>query len=587
MSIRTDLSSMVGDAFASLRLERAYGEVAVSKRPGHAQFQCNGALAAASGAGKDPRELASEVVRIVSSRHELAELSIAGPGFINITVTDDAIAGHIEAVRHDPRLGVPAPQPAKIIVDYGGPNVAKELHVGHLRTAIIGESLKRLLRFVGYEVLGDVHLGDWGLPIGQLIVELSLTRADLPYFDGDFTGPYPEESPVTVAELNDLYPIAAERARTDEAFATAARRATLELQDGRPGYLALWKHFRDVSVEAMKSVYDDLGVDFDLWFGESTIADRLQPLIERLIASGTAVESEGALIVNVAKPEDKAEIPPLLIRKSDGATLYTTWDVATIEDRIDERGTDEMIYVVDTRQSLHFEQVFRTVRKAGIAPPDVLLEHAGNGTVNGANSKPLKTREGNLPLLRDLIDDAVDKALERMDERGLATGLPQEEREDVARLVGLSALKYGDLQNHRASDYIFDLDRFTSFDGKTGPYLLYGAVRMQSIFCEAEAAGLEAGEAIAPTRDAERTLMLEVLRVPEVLGRAIEHRAPNHVAEYAYQLVASFNRFYESCHILSEKDAARQASWLGLVALSRRQLGALLDMLGIRIPVRM
>ena len=587
MSILTDLSSIFGDAFVALGFDRSFGVVVGSQRLGIAQFQCNGALAAARTVGKDSQELASEIAGIVRSRSDVAEVSVAGPGFINITISDEEIARHIEVVRNDPRLGVLTPHPAKIILDYGGPNVAKELHVGHLRPAIIGESLKRILRFVGYEVIGDIHLGDWGLPMGQLIMELSHTLPDLPYFDEDCSGPYPEKSPVTVVELNGLYPVAAERARTDASFADAARQATVELQNGRPGYVALWKHFRDVSVQAMKVVYDDLGVSFDLWYGESTVKERLEPLIETLVTSGTAVVSEGALIIDVEREDDKAKIPPVMIRKSDGGTLYTTWDVATIEDRIDEFGANEMIYIVDKRQSLHFEQVFRAARKAGIVPPGVLLEHAGNGTVNGANGKPLRTREGNLPLLRDLINDAIDQALRRMDERALATGVQQQEREEIARLVGLSALKYGDLRNHRASDYTFDLSRFTSFDGKTGPYLLYGAVRMQSICREAEAAGLEEAEILAPSTETERDLMLGLLRLSEVLGRAIEHRAPHHVAEYAYELVASFNRFYESCHILSEGDAPRRVSWLGLVALSRRQLGVLLDMLGIEIPRRM
>jgi arginyl-tRNA synthetase len=587
MSIVTDLSMLFGDAFASLGLDRAFGDVVVSQRRELAQFQCNGALAAAKHAGKSPRDLATEIVRVVAGMNDLSAVAVSGPGFINITVTDELIGRCIAAVADDARLGVIAPPLRTIVVDYGGPNVAKELHVGHLRTALIGESFKRVLRFVGHEVVGDIHLGDWGLPMGQLIAVLADRRPDLAYFDPDHAGPYPEDSPVSVAELNELYPVASRRAKEDAAFAEAAARATVELQAGRPGYLALWRHFRAVSVAAMKSVYDELGVEFDLWHGESTVAGRLDALIDRLVATGTAIVSDGALVIEVGRPGDKAEIPPLMVRKSDGGTLYTTWDVATIAARIEELGATEMIYVVDNRQSLHFEQVFRAVRQAGIAPPEVVLEHAGNGTINGSDGKPLRTRDGGLPLLRDLISDSFDRALQRMDERDLAVELPDSERRQIARLVGLAALKYGDLQNHRASDYIFDLDRFTSFDGKTGPYLLYGAVRMQSIFREAEAAGLRGGEIVAPAVDAERALMLELLRLPEVLDRTVEHRAPNHIAEYAYELVAGFNRFYEACHILSEEDAERRASWLSLVALSRRQLGALLGMLGIEIPERM
>jgi len=587
MSIITDLTDTFANAFAALGLDRAFGEVVVSQRPELAQFQCNGALPAAKPARMSPRDLAQQIIGLVAEDDRFVELSIAGPGFINITLTDETLADHIERVRADDRLAVQPGEPSTVVVDFGGPNVAKELHVGHLRTAIIGESLKRVFRFVGHETIGDVHLGDWGTPMGQLIVELERHQPELSYFDPEYTGPYPEGPPVTVAELNDLYPVASARAGEDAGVAESARRATVELHEGRPGYRALWEHFRTVSVDAMLPVYGDLGVEFDLWYGESTIAPLLNPMIERLAAAGLLVESQGALVVDVTEDGDTAEIPPLMVRKSDGATLYTTWDLATIEDRVERLGAEEIVYIVDLRQSLHFEQVFRAARKTGIAPPTVVLDHAGNGTVNGKDGKPLRTRDGNLPLLRELVEDAIALALERMDERGLASEVPSDERNRIARLVGLAALKYGDLRNHRASDYIFDLDRFTSFDGKTGPYLLYGAVRMQSIFREADVQGLTAGAVIAPSVDAERNLMLQILRMPEVVERVLRHRAPNHLAEYAYELVAEFNRFYEVCHILREEDADRQASWLGLVALSRRQLGVLLDLLGIEIPERM
>ncbi|MFQ5555209.1 MAG: arginine--tRNA ligase [Acidimicrobiia bacterium] len=587
MSMVSELSDVFGAAFVALDLDPAYGDVVVSQHPDLAQYQCNGALAAAKQAKRAPRAIAEDIATDVAANPTLADVSVAGPGFINITVTDEALASHADEARRDERTGLVTDTPGRIIVDYGGPNVAKELHVGHLRPAIIGEALKRLLRLIGHEVCGDVHLGDWGLPMGQLIVELRERQPDLPYFDETDSAPYPDEPPVSVAELNELYPIASARAADEPEFAEAARTATVELQEGRPGYLAVWQHFRDVSVAAMRGVYDELGVHFDLWYGESTIAPRLGGMIERLETSQVARPSDGALVVDVALDGDKTDIPPLMLRKSDGGTLYTTWDVATIEDRVESLGATELIYVVDTRQSLHFEQVFRTVRKAGIVPPEVVLEHAGNGTVNGANGKPLKTREGDLPLLRDLIADAVALAVDRMDERDLARDLADEERAEIARLVGLAALKYGDLRNHRASDYVFDLDRFTSFDGKTGPYLLYGAVRMQSIFREAAARGLVEGEIVPPTRDPERDLILAILRLPEVVGRAVAFRAPNHIAEFAYELVSTFNRFYEACHILSEEDAARQASWLGLVGTTRRIVGLLLEVLGIEIPERM
>ena len=528
MSILTELSDIFGAAFVAVGLDASDGEVAVSQRPELAQFQCNGALGAAKRAGKNPRELAQVIIDAVADKDQFAELSIAGPGFINIVLTDDALAARIDRLRAADEVEVtPADPSLRMVIDYGGTNVAKEMHVGHVRPALIGESLKRIMKALGHDVTGDVHLGDWGSPMGQLIAELEVRQPDLPYFDSDHSGPYPAESPVVMEDFNELYPAAAARVAEDAAFAEKARNATAALQQGRPGYIALWQHFRNGSIEALKAVYADLDVHFDLWHGESTIAGRLDGMIELLLGSGVARYSEGAIVVDVAEPDDKNEIPPLLIAKSDGATLYTTWDVATIEDRVEELDAEAMIYIVDARQSLHFEQVFRAARKAGMVGDHVLLEHAGNGTVNGPDGKPLKTRDGGTPLLRTLLDDAVERAAERLDENHLAAESPEEERAQIARLVGLAAVKYGDLQNHRASDYIFDLDRFVSFEGRTGPYLLYSAVRMQSILRKAEELGLTPGAILPAAGDYDRNLMLALLRLPEVVARAAEHRAPN------------------------------------------------------------
>ena len=587
MSLLSDLTVFFGDAFESVGLDREFGEVAVSQRPELSQFQCNGGLAAAKTAGKAPRDIAVSVIEALGDRAELASVTVEGPGFINILLADEFLASHVAAAAADSRLGVPRADTRKIVVDYGGPNVAKELHVGHLRPAVIGESVKRLLRFVGHDVIGDVHLGDWGIPMGQLICELEDRQPELPYFDRLVTGSYPDESPVTVEDLQAMYPEAVARARDDMVFAERSRRAVVELHESRRGYQALWQHFRDVSVDAIKEVYDDLDVGFDLWYGESTINNRVEAMVDRLVESGVAHESEGALVIDVARPGDKKEIPPFLLVKSDGATLYTTWDLATIEDRVEALGAEEIIYVVDVRQSLHFEQVFRAARRGEIAGADVLLEHAGNGTVNGPDGKPFKTREGGLLRLRDLISRVVERAGSRLDENDLASGYPDEERVVIARAVAMAALKFGDLRNHRTSNYIFDIDRFTAFEGKTGPYLLYGAVRIKSILRNAEERDLASGPIVAPSREAERNLMLQLVRLPEVVDRAAHFRAPNHLAEYVYDLVTDFNRFYEVCHILRETDPALQASWLGLVELTLRQLMLLLDLLGIDVPERM
>ena len=585
MSLLSELTRLFGQAFEAAGLDPALGEVVPSQRPELAQYQCNGAMAGAKQAGRSPRDIATEVADAVAKDRRIDRVEIAGPGFLNITVTDETLAQVIETMRLDDRLGVtPPPVSHKVIVDHGGPNVAKSLHVGHLRPAIIGQAIKRVFTFAGYDALGDVHLGDWGTPMGQLIAELELRNPDWPYFDPDFTGPYDEASPVTVDELEELYPTASQRAKDDPEFADKARSATFALQEGRPGYRALWAHFRQVSVDAMREIYDQLGVTFDLWLGEASVHERVAPMIARMKANGSAVASQGALIVDVSEPDDKAEIPPLMLAKSDGAYTYGTTDVATIDERV-EGGATQAIYVVDQRQSLHFEQVFRAARKGGIAPEEMILDHTGFGTVNGLDGKPMKTRDGNLPRLGDLVGDVVQRATERMKDRGLAKDYPADEQQRIAWMVGVSALKFGDLSNHRGSNYIFDLDRFTSFDGKTGPYLLYASVRIGSILRNAE------GEQIGPVHvvagDSDRALILHLALFPEILQRTITLRAPNHLAEYAFELSQVFNRFYEECHILSQPDPNLRASWLGVAELTRRTLVTSLELLGIDVPERM
>jgi arginyl-tRNA synthetase len=588
MSLLTELSTLLGDAFAAEGLARELGEVVVSQRPELAQFQCNGALAAAGRAGRPPREIAAAVAARIAADPRIAGVDVAGPGFVNLSVADAHLAAVIARAASDPALGVDRADPVRrIVVDYGGPNVAKALHVGHLRPAVIGESVKRTLSFLGHEVVGDVHLGDWGAPMGQLIAELEDRHPELPYFDPDRTGPYPAEPPVDEGDLEELYPTAAARAKEDPPFAARARAATFALQDGRPGYRALWEHFRAVSVADLKAVYDRMGVTFELWLGESSVHERIAPLVERLLAGGVAVPSQGAVIVEVDDPGEEAEIPPLMLVKSDGAYTYGATDLATVEERVSELAADEIVYVVDVRQSLHFQQVFRAARRSGIAENGVSLEHAGNGTVNGLDGKPMRTREGGLPPLRGLLDSVEERAASRLVESGLATGYPPEERAEIARLVGLSALKFGDLANHRTSNYIFDLERFTSFEGKTGPYLLYATVRMGSILRNAGERGLAPGALLPPAADQERDLVLMLTRLPETIRRSADLRAPNHIAEYAFELAGAFNRFYEVCHILSEEDPDRQGSWLALVDHTRQVLVTLLDLLAIEVPSRM
>ena len=585
MSLMTELSDRLGLVYDKVGLPRALGAVTVSDRPDLAQFQNNGALAGAKAAGRSPRDIAGDVVTGAADPTVFADLSVAGPGFINITLTDEFLGRWVAGLQGDDRFGASShSDEGKVLIDFGGPNVAKAMHVGHLRSSLIGDSLQRVFRFAGYDVVSDIHFGDWGTQMGQLIIEAELRKPNLPYFDAGVSGPYPEEPPFTLDDLQEMYPAVAARTKADPVEADRARRATLELQQGRPGYRALWKHFWDVSHDAQKRDFDQLGVEFDLWHGESTVHDRVAPMLARIADSAT--EDEGALIIEVAEPGDTKEVPPLLLTKSDGGYLYSTTDLATIDNRV-EMGVAQALYVVDARQSLHFEQVFRAATKAGLTDGDIVLEHVPFGTMNGPDGKPFRTREGGVLRLDDLITLVREAALARIEEAELATDYSDAERAEIAEKVGLAALKYGDLSNNRASNYVFDLDRFTSFDGKTGPYLLYGAVRIKSILRRAAELELRPGPVLAPGVDAERELMLELTRFPEALERTIEFRAPNHLAEYAYDIVTAFNRFYEACHILSEEDPARQRSWLGLVQLTLGLLELLLELLGIEVPERM
>lgn len=586
-SLTNRLTEIVSDAFAACGHDRGYGAVDVSDRPDLGQFQCNGALAAAKAQKTNPRQIGEAVAKILRADVAFRDVSLAGPGFINLTLTDEFLGEHVAATAGDERLGVDrVDRPSKVVIDYGGPNVAKPMHVGHLRAAIIGESLKRIARFLGHDVLGDVHLGDWGLQMGMLITELERRRPDLPYFDAGYSGPYPEESPVTIADLEELYPAASERAQIDPAAMDAARSATRELQQGRLGYRALWQHFHDVSVREMKADYAMLNVEFDLWLGESDTQDRIPAIVERLREEGLAYESEGALVMDVAQA-DKKEVPPLMLVKSDGAVLYGTTDLATIEQRVEDFGAEEAIYVVDNRQGDHFRQVFRAAHRSGIAPPSMRLEHAGFGTMNGKDGKPFKTRAGGVMKLKDLMRLVTDKATERMAEAEVAKGYDDEEKARIARMVGMATLKYADLMNHRTKDYVFDLDRFSSFEGRTGPYLLYATVRTKSILRKAAERGFRPGDLRPPGSDAERQVMLKLAELPDVLRRAWDGRAPNHLCEYGYALATVYNRFYHEHHILSETDAGRRASWLGLAAYCVRTLEVTLELLGIEVPERM
>ena len=588
MSLQSELSLRFGAAFEALGLDAAHGVVVVAQKPEFGDFQCNGALPSAKAAGRQPREIAQDIIDCVDANDLVAEMSIAGPGFINITVTDGTLASWLDALHADPRVGVPlVDRPINLIVDYGGPNVAKSMHVGHLRASIIGDSLARLARFVGHNVTTDTHFGDWGTQMGIVLMAVEDDQPDLPYFDADFEGEYPTKSPVTLDDLQVIYPVASQRNKSDAAFAERVALATYQLQQGRRGYHALWQHFIAVSLESQKQDFHALGVDFDLWYAESTVHDRIEPMITKLVDSGLARESRGALVVDVVEDDDKEEIPPLLLSKTNGAYLYTSTDLGTVAMRVEDLGADEIWYVVDGRQALHFKQVFRTSRKAGFLPDSVHVEHLGFGTMNGPDGTPFQTRKGGVIRLADLIQMVQDAALDELNKRDIASDYPEDERTEIGRRVGLAALKYGDLVNQRMTNYIFDLERFTNFEGKTGPYLQYGAVRFSKILADQAAAGFKPGPAVDPANEADRRLTLRLLRLPEIIERTFESRSPNHIAEFAYELTADMNRFYENNHVRDEEDLAVKGSWLTSLETARSALGLLLDLLGIEIPDRM
>ena len=576
-SLTGELSAVLARAFAAEGLAESFGLVTLSDRPDLAQFQCNGALAAAKAEKKNPRDIAVKIAARLKQDSRFAKVEIAGPGFINLDLSDSALTDLLAAPQT-----IAASNGKTLLIDFGGFNIAKPLHVGHLRSTIIGDCLQRLYRANGWKVISDVHLGDWGLQMGQLISEIEQRGIAPVYFDASFQGPYPDISPVTMEDLEELYPAASAACKSDPARLDAARRATVELQDGRPGYRALWRHFVNVSEIGLARETGSLGVTFDLWNGESSVHELIAPMLEDLKKRGLAELSEGALVVSVADEGDKKPMPPLILVKSDGGVLYGTTDLATVMERVKDYDPDLILYVVDHRQHGHFEQLFRAARKTRMNG-NAGMEHIGYGTMNGTDGKPFKTRAGGVMKLYDLIAMATVEANTRLAEQGLGTDYSAEEKDTIARQVGLAAIKFADLSNHRTTDYIFDLGRFSKFEGKTGPYLQYAAVRIQSILRKAK--DLSGTPAIHSPE--ERALVLQLLSMADILAAAEEKRAPNILCDYVFELAQRFSRFYAAHHILSESDAGLRGARLGLCARTLGVLAAILGLLGIEVPERM
>ena len=576
------ISETVSQGFTQAGYDASYGKVTVSNRPDLCEFQCNGAMAGAKAYHKAPIMIANEVAEKLSGNAAFSDISAVAPGFLNISLSGDFLAKYLNDMESGEKFGIELPAPKKIIVDYGGPNVAKPLHVGHLRAAIIGESIKRICRYLGNEVIGDVHLGDWGLQMGLIITELRERKPDLPYFDESFNGEYPKEAPFTLSELEEIYPCASARSKEDDAYKEAALSATKELQTGNRGYRALWQHIMDVSVPDLKLNYEKLNVDFDWWKGESSVDSLIPGMVDDMKKNGFAYESEGALVVDIAKETDTKEIPPCMILKSDGASLYTTTDLATLLDRKQEFDPDQVIYVVDKRQDMHFVQVFRCAYKTGIVSDSVKLDFLGFGTMNGKDGKPFKTREGGVMRLETLISDIREGMLNKIMENHETD---PEEAKAVSQIVALAAIKYGDLSNQATKDYVFDTDKFISFEGNTGPYILYTIVRIKSILAKY---GDKLPTTIRPAENEhEKDLMLELTRFAGVITSSYEELAPHRICAFIYDVCNSFNRFYHETRILTEEDAQKKDGWIALLLLTRRILETCIDLLGFEAPEKM
>lgn len=581
------IAEELAEAFEKAGYDRKYAKVTLSNRPDLCEYQCNGAMAGAKTYHKAPIMIAEDVVALLQDSRCLSEAGAVKPGFINMKLKEEYVADYLNQMEESSDLGLEKTEnPEMIVVDYGGPNVAKPLHVGHLRSAIIGESVKRISRKMGHKVLGDIHLGDWGYQMGLIITELKERKPDLPYFDDAFEGEYPEEAPFTIGELEEIYPTASGRAKEDEAYRENALHATYLLQNGHRGYTAIWNHIMHVSVTDLKKNYANLNVDFDLWKGESDAQAYIPDMIDRLKKDGYAHLDQGALVIDVQEETDTKEIPPCMIQKSDGASLYGTTDLATLVQRVEDYRPDRIIYVVDKRQELHFVQVFRAAKKTGIVPEETSLKFLGFGTMNGKDGKPFKTREGGVMRLENLIAEITEEMYRKIDENRT---VEETEAKETAKIVGMAAIKYGDLSNQASKDYVFDVDRFTSFEGNTGPYILYTIVRIKSILNKYQASGheLEGLKVAGAKSESEKALMLEVVKYNEVMETAFEELAPHKICAYIYDLANAFNRFYHETRILAEEDEEKQKSYIALLKVTKNVLEACIDVLGFEAPERM
>lgn len=588
-----EIEQIVKTAFEESGYDGSYARISVSNRPDLCEYQCNGAMAAAKKYGKAPFMIADDVVAKLADNAVFKSIESVKPGFINIILSEDFMSDYLNKMAVEDRFGyVPSVTDKTVIVDYGGANAAKPLHVGHLRSAVIGESVKRIQKFAGNKVIGDVHLGDWGLQMGLIIEELRDRKPELPYFDDSFTGEYPAEAPFTISELEEIYPAASAKSKENAEFLERAHNATLKLQSGDRACTAIWNHIMAVSKADLKKNYDNLNVSFDLWKGESDAQVYIPDMIKDMIDKGLAYESQGATVVDIQEETDTKELPPCIIRKSDGAALYATSDLATLVEREKDFNPDRYIYLADKRQELHFTQVFRVAKKAGIVKPDAELTFLGFGTMNGKDGKPFKTRSGGVMRLENLISDIQDAVLLKMNENSEKKGqtdIDKDEAEATAKIVGLAALKYGDLSNQASKDYVFDVDRFASFEGNTGPYILYTIVRIKSILAKyiASSGNMDSLSIKLSSSDSEKNLALALVKFQEIVNSAYIENAPHKICQYIYDVSNAFNGFYHDTKILSETDEDKKKGYIALISLTKDILLTCIDLLGIECPERM
>ena len=580
------ISEEVKEAFKAAGYDENLGNVSVSNRPDLCEYQCNGAMAGAKLYHKAPIMIAGEVAEKLAGSKIFEKVEAVAPGFLNMDIKGEWLAEYVSEEAGEDKFGLESLKKKKVIVDYGGPNVAKPLHVGHLRSAVIGESVKRICRYMGHDAIGDIHLGDWGLQMGLIISEVKERQPDLPYFDENYTGEYPKEAPFTISELEEIYPTASSKSKEDAAFKEKAMEATFKLQSGVRGYRALWDHIIRISVADLKRNYANLKVDFDLWKGESDVHDIIPGMVEYMKEGGYAHLDDGALVVDVKEETDTKEMPPCMILKSDGASLYNTTDLATIMDRVKNYDPDQIIYLTDKRQNLYFEQVFRCARKTKLVKPETELVHIGFGTVNGKDGKPFKTREGGVMRLEYLISDIEERMYERISEN---REMNEAEAKEIAKTVGLAAIKYGDLSNQASKDYIFDVDKFISSEGNTGPYILYTIVRIKSILKKYEEMGGSVADVSFKTPDnaSSKDLMKELTGFAPMMKTAYDEVAPHKICAYIYGLSNAFNSFYHETRILAEEDEEKKKGYIALLLLTKDILETCIDILGFDAPDRM